>query len=593
MVKYSKDDFIDVDRYDREINRLGYLLYARERAENSLGYMNATATTYFNRALYEMKLTSGGQYFSLQKDSVIDYLIRCMGCPEHYFHNRKSETGNLSLDKNKVLSKLISNGYAKEFLSLYSEHRSALSRYNTFKGVVSGCTEVVAKSRDGEDLVKIPFNCNVQKNLRFNYNNHDIISQIPKEVVNTIGVEDGYFLAWGDFAQSDFRIAYNLFIRNEENDKIMNKFSDKYEALARIVYKTLGMEFDLEQFKEQRKQYKVLTLATMYGTRNSQVAEEQKFISTFSAFLNKCPRYKEYYDRLQERLQMKSAFDVKSYFGHDETIYYNSWSAQSTVYDALNSPIQTGTSEVVIHTVLSILDKARELGLSEDQFSLYFTRHDEPVFRIREDAMDAVWILKEHSEVLVDNWSPLAMDFDFGYFYKTPDENLQKKAEECYKRHAMDITQYTVEPNGDTEYYPIKPMLNLCAHWVKVGDGTSVLTVQKYGGGETIFILLDTDEDEQIISELRVRVKDCIEKIQSVYQDVCIHNNYHSGRDFFNETSVLYLREANSFMTPVVKMCESIVTMQCGKLGISCPVNAQPLTEFPPPLKELYLDKND
>lgn len=590
MVKYSKDDFIDVERYNDEINRLGYLLYARDRAECSLGYMNATATTYFNRALYEMKLSSGGQYFSLQKDSVIDYLIRCMGCPYHYFENRKSDTGNLSLDKNKVLGKLISNGYAKNFLTPYCEHRSALSRYNTFKGIVSGCTEVVAKSRDGEDLAKIPFNCGVQKNLRFNYNNHDIISQIPKEVVNTIGVEDGYFLAWGDFAQSDFRIAYNLFIRNEENDKIMNKYSDKYEALARIVYKTLGMEFDLEQFKEQRKQYKVLTLATMYGTRNSQVQEEQKFISTFSSFLNKCPRYKEYYDRLQERLQMKAAFDVKSYFGHNETIYYNSWSDQSTVYDALNSPIQTGTSEVVIRTVLSILDKARELGLTEDQFSLYFTRHDEPVFRIREDAMDAVWILKEHSEVLVDNWSPLAMDFDYGYFYKTPDENLQKKAEECYKRHAFDITQYPVEIKGDTDYYPIKPILNLCAHWVKVGDGTTVLTFQRYDKLETIFILLDTDDDAQIITEMRLRIKNCMEKIQTKYQDVCVHNNFHSGKDFFNDSAVLYLRESNSFMTSVVSFCESMVYMQCAKLGIPSPVNAQPLKEFPPQLKELLID---
>ena len=42
MVKYSKDDFIDVERYDREINRNGYVLFAKERAKCALGYMNAT-----------------------------------------------------------------------------------------------------------------------------------------------------------------------------------------------------------------------------------------------------------------------------------------------------------------------------------------------------------------------------------------------------------------------------------------------------------------------------------------------------------------------------------------------------------------------
>lgn len=78
-------------------------------------------------------------------------------------------------------------------------------------------------------------------------------------------------------------------------------------------------------------------------------------------------------------------FAVKSYFGHEEIINVDSYD-RNPLFKALNTPIQAGTSEVVILTVNKILDMFYELGYTEDDVSVYMVRHDEPVFKVKETA---------------------------------------------------------------------------------------------------------------------------------------------------------------------------------------------------------------
>lgn len=84
-------------------------------------------------------------------------------------------------------------------------------------------------------------------------------------------------------------------------------------------------------------------------------------------------------------------------------------------------------SEIVISVVNHILDTAYNLGYTEDDISLYMTRHDEPIFKIKKSALDLMTVLQDHSTVMVDGWTPLRLDWDFGYRYKVPDEELQSK----------------------------------------------------------------------------------------------------------------------------------------------------------------------
>ena len=588
MVKYTKNDLIDVAGYDAALNRRGYILFDRDTATADVEYMKSRAETLANDAIFTMKLHSGCRYYSLSKESVLNYLMNTEKCPVHYFRNNKTQSA--SLDMKKVLGKLKSNGKAVEFLDSYMEHRSLKSKYESFRKLIAGCTRYVADDVNGAKLYAIPFEASVQKNLRFNFRSYDIISQIPKESCRNIAVEDGYFLAWGDFAQSDFRIAYNLFMRSEENDKVMQAYDDKYEALARIMKRTLGQEFDLEEFKEQRKLYKQLVLATIYGTRGSVVPEEDAFIRAFAAFLNKCPRYSEYYKRLQGHLDMKSAIRLVSYFGSEEFIYYNQ-NKDSTLFDALNSPVQKGTSEIVIRTVMSILEMARAEGYDEDQFSLYFTRHDEPLFRIRMDAIDSLWILKQHSEILVDDWSPLALDFDYGYHYKIHDDDLMQKAQDCYDKYKDRIEVFEPSAQSNTTYYPIKPLLNVCVHWVTL-DSNTIVTFYEPMTGRTTFTIFNTTEQEDIIKNIRIRIRDCESKIAQGYTNVLVRNNVYEGEDYFGETHVVYVYEEGPGMTNVVRLSKSITYMYCAQNGLAYPFpEGEALREFPEKLTELILDE--
>lgn len=585
MVRFTRDDVVDTEAYADALNRLGYVFYDKEAAANTLVYLQCRADTLANRAVFVMKLRSGCRYVFLDKDAIYYYLTKCEGCPEHYFKTRKTQS--ISLDKNKVLSKLLKNGRATEFLTEYMAHRSMKSKYSSLRTLVKAGESVKSEVTDcyGAKLTKVPFTATETTNRRFNYREFDIISQIPKESASIIAAEDGYFLAWGDFAQSDFRIAYNLFMRSEENDKIMDAYDDKYEALARIVCKSLGKEFDLDEFKEQRQLYKQLTLATVYGTRGSTVPAENDFITMFSQFLAKCPRYMEYYNRLCSHTMMHSPILIRSYFGCEQFVYSEGVDRNTMLYEALNKPIQTGTSEVVILTTLSILKKARECGLTEDQFGLYMTRHDEPVFRIREDAIPYLWILKDHSTVMIDDWSKLALDFDFGYHYKKPDDGLRQKAAAVFAGHEEECIGEVSCVNSQ-EYYPVKPLFVTGFHAIPLPDaGVTIVAILEETTGKAIFSIFESTNLEDVVNNIRLKYKAAEPQICQEYTGVFVRNNFYDGEDYFGSTHVVYQREFSSSMNKVVMLCSGMVSLYCKKNGYEPPKGCEaPLTSYPPEL---------
>ena len=172
---------------------------------------------------------SNGFYSTLDKEPLHKYLTFCERCPEHYF--RKRGVQGISIDMKKVIDKLLSNGYAEEFLENYKRYRNCESYCNTIRKVLAECIEQKGVNHFGVKTHAIYYDVNVQQNLRFNYKNRDIVA-FPKTYTNTFTTEDGYFLVWGDFAQSDFRIAFNLLLRDENNTKFMSEIDDKYEGLV-------------------------------------------------------------------------------------------------------------------------------------------------------------------------------------------------------------------------------------------------------------------------------------------------------------------------------------------------------------------------
>lgn len=373
----------------------------------------------------------------------------------------------------------------------------------------------------------------------------------------------------------------------------MNRYEDKYEALARIVSKSLGREFDLDKFKTDRKLYKKLTLATVYGMADSGVPEENEFIQMFSQFLSTCDKYVEYRKRISDNSLMQTPIRITSYFGYDQYAMPDSRNAGKLMHDALNMPNQTGTSELVILTVNSILETARKCGLSEDQFGLYLTRHDEPIFRIKEDVMEYLWILKKHSTILVDDWTPLRMDFNFGYKYKVSDEMLEQKASEIFNNYKEEVvTDNVVDTKRRKDYYPLLPLLKLKFHYISLVDvGTTVAVFEEAETGKAVFILLDTVDKNEVIDAMRYRIQQVSEKLVDKYSAVFVLNNFKDGEDFFDGVRVRYKQEFNANMNSVIELCRGMTKMYCDRECIEAPERCTtPLNSFPEKLEDLYLE---
>ena len=575
MIRFHKDDFVDVDRYEERLNYNGCILYDREQMEGNLLYMQSNSCTYAGIAQDTMLFRSAGRYYTLSPDAIYAYLTNVEHCPDHYFVNRKSKTGRPSLDMRKVLGKLAANGYAEEFLSDYMKHRSIESKCSSVKSVISHCTVEAGQAEDGTKLCRIPYTAVRQKNLRFNYNNFDIIAQIPKEYCDCIVAEDGYVLAWGDFAQSDFRIAYNLFLRSRENDRIMLKYKDKYEALARIVAETMGTSFNEASFKEERDIYKVMTLAVIYGTRNSLVKAEQEFIKSFSEFLEKCPKYKEYYTRLQNRVLLGLPLVTESYFGNETVIPYMPYNKDGMVNDALNSPVQTGTSEIIILTVNAILDMFYGLGYTPDDVSVYYVRHDEPIFKIKKETMKDCWIFNQFAEILVDDWIPLELSFNYGYRYKMADDGIQRMAEEVYERNADKIDGMAPGTDIDTVYYPVQDVLILQVHWIST-NGHTVVTYYSQEKNQVMYSLLATDDRDEVLFGIKQRIASFSPRvIEAGYRGILIYNNEEDGAEYLGGSYVKFLMEVSPRMNDVVALCKAMVIRYCRKEGIACEAGVQ------------------
>lgn len=575
MFKFSRSDTIDTTLYEERLRKDGFIVYDRDKMDIIQNYECAHYRTLASLACDIMIHHSAWRYKTLSRDAILDFLMDCEKCPEKYF--KKGKTKDYSLDSKRVLEKLRINGYANEFLEYYMLYKSKKSKCGKIRNMMERQSIPAGKNKDGIDVYKISFAVSQQKNMRYNYSNDDVIA-IPKEYNDCITVEDGYFLAWGDFAQSDFRIAYNLFMRSPENDKIMNEYDDKYEALARIVAKSEGKKFNLEQFKEDRSLYKQLTLATVYGTRGSVVPEQDAFIRKFYEFLKKCPKYVEYELRLQERVKLNVPVIVKSYFGHSEVcaIQYNK---DDTIHDALNSPVQSCTSEVVILTTNKILDTFYSLGYTEDDISIYYVRHDEPIFKVSERVLKDIWVFNQTEQILVDNWSPLSMSFNYGYYYKVPDKELEEQVHQNYVENADKIDVFAVGTEIDTEYYPVAAICTLGCAINKVADGNTVICLYNDAQNKVAYYLCNSQDDEDIFKYVQVKIAEKEDYLYGLgYRGVHIISNFMEGEFRFGKSLIKFSQADNEYTINVSKFCRYMAFIYCRKNNIE--------TDLLPPYKE-------
>jgi hypothetical protein len=422
-----------------------------------------------------MKINSGLECMSLDRDTLLRYLMNFENCPRWRFQKRGVQ--GLSLDMGKVLSPLYNGGYAQEFLDVYMNYSSCKSQVSSVGNLITRLYDCDKKGHDGKVLKKAMFNVNQRVNLRYNYSNNDIISSIPSKFKSVITCDEDHVLVWGDFAQSDFRIAYSLLLHDRYNEKFMLNCDDMYEAMARLLADYNKEEFDYSKFKEERDIYKVYTLQTIYGTSTTTDDKAQHFITQLSKYLNDaCPRYKEYKSRLKTRLNLDLPIIIHSYFGHTETIPSDKKDENRVIDFALNSPIQTGTSELIILTCNKIIEQFRNLGYDENDVSLYMVRHDEPIFLISKNALKDLWVFNNASLIQVDDWVPIRLDFSIGKSYTVKDEELTLLMEKTFKENENKL-DHPVQSYGIKEWFPVPDIHELAFYYetVKTEDGENFL----------------------------------------------------------------------------------------------------------------------
>lgn len=573
MVRYNKDEIIDLDLYEHYLKKNGcFIFYNRDMLEHSREEMSSASAVYELMAIDRMRHHSGCELLHLGKEAIYKYLTKFERCPEHYFFNRKVQ--GITLSAKDCLGPLRSNGYAAEFLDYYTMYKSLSAKASKLKTLTGTCNGSDGVSCDGHVLSRLPFTVRREPNYRYNYSDFDIIAQIPKSEVGCIGIEDGYVLAWGDFAQSDFRIAYNLFLRSEENDAIMMRYEDRYEGLARIVSAKLGEEFDKESFLQSRKLYKKLTLATMYGTQGTVVKEDAAFINMFNRFLDTCPRYVEYRNRLCAAHKLGLPIEIESYFGNVEISPILA-DEQKTVYRGLNAPIQKGTSEIVILSVCKILAMFYSLGYSEEDVSLYFVRHDEPIFKLKRSVMRDSWIFRQFDTIFVGNWTPLNLSFQFGYWYSKEDEELKKEYQVSCARNVAKIEKLK-QRKGEEIFFPVKKIAELQVAYIVVGNLT-VITYFDEGRNLAHYSIAETNKENEIWEVVVDQIRNA--GFSSEYGGVVVTGQVQDHEEFYGDRYYRYLFRSGTEFNRVTSLARYAVCRYCKSVGIDSPVN--------PPLKTM------
>lgn len=406
--------------------------------------------------LAELRKECGGRYSTLTKNNLIEYLEELGVDFDKRFRTKKG--GEPSLDLKRVVTPLIEQGVAASVLTIYKEWRSYLSYASFLRKMIERHPRFHTTST-GKVILEFSTHLEEQENLRVYYSDLAFVS-VPKPFSSIItGPKDGYHLAWCDYPQADWRFAYNLFIKDETNAAIMSECTDAYEALARMVE---GEAFNPEEFKANRKAYKVDCLSVFYNSSNNRTIPK-----AMREYFRSRERYARYLYDLTVLYRFKLPVPITSYFGFEQLLPEAPYES-AFVSKGLNTPIQTFTSHVVNETVLGLLERFWELGYTQDDINIYYVRHDEPIFLFRDTILKDAWIFKDCSEIHIDGFSPIHLDFHFGDYYQEEDERLSRHVTEMM--NASDDRLHTYPAGERKSYNPIPTVESVYCAIYKVDE---------------------------------------------------------------------------------------------------------------------------
>lgn len=433
MIALSHNDKPDSFEYFNNLSFDRRVFFKKSKVINTMVYEKAIADTELDLAIDALssgmgegclmigeKAKFGGSRVS--RDLIMDYLIEELGPKRLHMlkqYDKSKKEYKFSLDQNNVLKPLLNKGIAYEFLEAFISFR----KHNKAAGDMN--KKLIEKFNDTEipDIMSLSYQWTRALSGRL-YTNNENIQNIAKLYLSAMcGPNDDYLIVWGDFDQIDLRVAYYTTIsESEEDDAIFEEYDDKYEAIARIIDKKLNREFNKENFLENRKKYKQGILARCYGQSLAQLINtvgDKDFAVMLDNYYKNNDRYTAWYNQVIDVISRgDKEVDVYTYFGNKNHVTLSDCTSNEQKADRLlNCPIQSTSNDVIMHMVNKTVKEFRRKGIDEDKFRVYMIRHDEPLFLIHKSCLEYLYIIKNNTKLLVDNWGPLTMTLDIGKFY--------------------------------------------------------------------------------------------------------------------------------------------------------------------------------
>ena len=488
MFRLTKTDEIDIEKYLNHLRYLGYIYVNPSVLESGIQKWDINIGTHRGLIFDVVGSKSGGTIIYPTKEQLGSFLVKYENVPPSLIYKKNSSGGqSLSLAE-KVTSKLLDLGYAVEFVTLYQALQSNIHTRGIVNSMLKGINFTDKLNNQGEPLGTLGFTINERDNRRTYYKKFGIQS-MPKVMCNSIQAPNGYVLVSGDLSQSDPRIIYSLMLRTPDNIDTFMQDKDKYKSLSRLF---MNNEFDEAYFDEHRKELKDDILKPFYGGKSGVNEYSTRLITLENEFLTKSKKYQQNLERIKTKIDKGLPLNITSYFGYIQPINTgfidvsnNSTNTAKLKADALNkalnTPIQTGTAEVIAAVANSIMDRFKALGYDESNESIYcyLNRHDELIFLIKEELLKYAYIFQEHEVIQVDDWVPMELDFSYTDTYTQKNEYLDTLAKSYYK---PDITKdnltYSPGPSVGTfiptkdyqEIYVLSKSIN-----VEGSDYTTVL----------------------------------------------------------------------------------------------------------------------
>lgn len=513
MLKLTKGQYISSDRYLSDLEYLGYVYVNIDVLKEMYRKVYLETKTELSLCNDIVRSMTGYSIMSIDKKPLVRFFMEVLDVPESKF--RKGETFP-SLDQKEVLSRIYDEYPAThEMLDAYFKYTSKKKLSESINGLISRCIPTDKKNYLGEELYKVNFEINPIENLRYAYRNYSI-QTIPKPALDCLQAPEGYVIVSGDLNQADARIDFNMMLRTPENLKVMEKTDDLYEGYSRIYLKE---NFDLEDFKANRQNYKVNCLAPTYGAKTATTAFGTKFIQAANESLQECPAFVEFNRRINRKLDLQLPIRLESYFGHITTILPKTPSKQHKGFmtreelldKCLNTPVQTGTSEVIKAITNSIMDKFEELGYTSENGSIYsyINRHDEMVFLIKEELLKYSYIFQNHQTIQIDDWIPMTTTFDYSRIYKREDKEMQELAESNYlpkeEEFGADLS-HVKEFKEPSIYIPTDDVKELCIGVSYFDSNSLILSYLDTLNNTCSFDKLDKTDDKSILEAVTNRL---------------------------------------------------------------------------------------